>query len=128
LAAGQTRTVQFANGQGQRLSDFVTAQAGNFQNAATSRQRAFGASGSGHLTDLPNGTAAISFISNQQQSRFIAPPGLDLSPLLDQGNAVLLAWEAGYSPIKPLNQFSARRSQKNTLWRVAIPINAGSAQ
>ena len=37
---------------------------------------------------------------------------------------VLLAWEDGYSPIKPLNQFSARRGHKDTLWRVSVPINA----
>ena len=39
---------------------------------------------------------------------FIAPPGLDLSAVVEHGNAVLLAWAADYSPVKPLRQFSPR--------------------
>ena len=44
--------------------------------------------------------------------------------MLDQGNAVLLAWESDYSPIKPINQFPTRRSHKDTLWRMSVPVNA----
>jgi hypothetical protein len=65
---------------------------------------------------------AISFISHLPDERFITPPGMDLSPLLAQGNAVLLAWESGYSPIKPINQFPTRRSHKDTLWRISTPV------
>jgi hypothetical protein len=57
-------------------------------------------------------------------SRFIAPPGLDLSSVAAHGNAVLLAWAADYSPVKTLRRFSPRRSQQNTLWRVAVPIQS----
>ncbi len=126
LAANQTKTLQITSGQGTPLRDFVSGLAANFQGASQSRQQAFGSSGGGRIADLPNSTMAVSFISNMAQERFISPPGLDMSPLLDQGNAVLLAWESDYSPIKPLNQFSTRRGQKNTLWRISVPINAGS--
>ena len=27
-----------------------------------------------------------------------------------------------YSPVKPLRQFTPRRSQKNTLWRVVVQV------
>ena len=47
---------------------------------------------------------------------------MDLSPLLDQGDAVLLAWAADYSPVKPLNRFSAHRGRSDTLLRVAAEI------
>ncbi|HEX3800993.1 MAG TPA: hypothetical protein VH413_20040 [Verrucomicrobiae bacterium] len=127
LPAGQARTIHISAGQGMPIGNFVSGQAGNFMNAAQSRQRAFGGNG-GHITDLPDSTEAVSFLSRTSGERFLCPPGLDLSALLTQGNAVLLAWDANYSPIPPLNQFSARRSQKNTLWRISVPINAGSAQ
>jgi hypothetical protein len=61
-------------------------------------------------------------VAQDTTRHFIAPPGLDLSPVVEHGNAVLLAWAADYSPVKPLRQFNPRRSQKNTLWRVAVPI------
>lgn len=124
IAAGQTKTIEVASGQGMMLRDFVSAQAANFQNASQSRQHAFGSNG-GQISNLPDSTMAVSFLSSSPGERFIEPPGLDMSSLLDQGNAVLLAWEANYSPIKPLNQFSTRRGQRNTLWRITVPINAG---
>ena len=66
----------------------------------------------------------LSYLGNPQNPmhHFISPPGLDLSSVVEQGNAVLLAWAGDYSPVKPLRQFTPRRTQKNTLWRVAVPI------
>jgi len=124
LPANQTKTFKLPRGQGTALHDFVTMHGSGFQMASQSRQRAFGSTGGGQILDLPTSTMAVSFISNLQNERFISPPGLDMSPLLDQDNAVLLAWEPDYSPIKPLNQFSPRRNRKDTLWRVSVPINA----
>jgi hypothetical protein len=93
------------------------------------RQQTFGGGESGRLDDLANGTMAASFLSrlgdsqNSMQS-FISPPGLDLSAVVEHGNAVLLAWAGDYSPVKTLRQFTPRRSQKNTLWRVATPVQS----
>jgi len=53
---------------------------------------------------------------------FIAPPGLDLSSVVEHGNAVLFAWAGDYSPVKPMNQFSPRRIHRDTLWRFAVPV------
>src|SRR5207247_4314400 len=113
--------------QGTRVSDFVSRYGQTFQGAVSSRQHAFGASESGRIGDLPNSTVAVSFISRmgrQQQNymgNFVAPPGLDLSPVIERGSAVLFAWAADYSPVKPINQFSPRRTHRDTLWRVAVP-------
>ena len=122
LPANQKKTFKLTRDQGSSLSDYVHRYGQGFQNAATQRQHAFGATGGGQIEDLPNSSMAISFISNLSDQRFITPPGLDLSPLLTQGNAVLLAWESDYSPIRPINQFSTRRSHKDTLWRIAAPV------
>ncbi|MDB6112988.1 MAG: hypothetical protein JWR69_4738, partial [Pedosphaera sp.] len=128
LPVGQIKTFRLARDKGVPLRDFVSRHGGNFQQASQSRQHAFGASGSGQISDLPNSCMAASFLSqlsDQQNSfNFITPPGLDLTDLMERGNAVLLAWSADYSPVKPMNQFSPRRSHKDTLWRMSVPVNA----
>ena len=53
---------------------------------------------------------------------FSAPPGFDLTPLIFKGDAVLMAFAPDYSPVKPLNKFSARRNHRNTLFRVAVEV------
>jgi hypothetical protein len=80
----------------------------------------------GRLEDAPAVSAAASFLSQTAQhgsaTRFVSPPGLDLSPLLARGQAVLLAWTPDYSPLQPLNQFTPRRSHRDTLWRVSANV------
>jgi hypothetical protein len=116
-----------SKGQGTVLRDFVWTHGQTFQNEVQSRQHAFGGRESGRLSDLPNGTIAASFLSQMSRQQnymnnFIAPPGLDLTGTIERGNAVLFAWAADYSPVKPINQFSPRRSHRDTLWRVTVPI------
>jgi hypothetical protein len=53
---------------------------------------------------------------------FIMPPGLDLSAAVEHGLAVVLAWDDGYSPAKPMFQFTPRRSHRDTLWRIAAEV------
>ena len=60
--------------------------------------------------------------NNHNNQTFVVPPGLDLSRVVDHGNAVLLAWAPNYGPVKSLNQFKPRRESHNTLWRVPITI------
>ncbi len=128
LPAGQTKTFKLKKEQGITLREFVQRYGANFQSASTRRSQAFG--NNTRLDDLPDSAMAVSFVSNLQQDQgrheFITPPGLDLSSLVDQGDAVLLAWESDYSPIKPINQFPTRRSHKDTLWRVAVSVNTPS--
>lgn len=129
LPAGQTKNFKFTKEQGTLLKEFVQRYGSNFQVASTQRQRAFG--NNSRIDDLPNSSMAVSFISSMPQdqghSMFISPPGLDLSGLIEQGNAVLLAWESDYSPIQPINQFPTRRSHKDTLWRMSVPVNISPA-
>jgi len=127
LGAKETKTVSVSKGQGIRLKDFVSGYGPTFQEATQARQHAFGASESGHIGDLPNSAMAASFISlmgrrDNYMAWFIAPPGLDLSPVVDHGNALLLAWANDYSPVKPMNLFTPRRLHRDTLWRFAIPL------
>ena len=129
LPAHATRSFTITRGQGTPLGIFVLQHGAGFSGAVRSRQRVFGGTESGRIDDLPNSSIAASFLSHlissqDSMSRFMAPPGLDLSPVVERGNAVLLAWAADYSPVKTIRQFSARRSHRNTLWRVAVPVQS----
>jgi hypothetical protein len=129
VPARETRTFTVSKDKGTPLSDFVLRHGASFQGAVQARQRTFGGGESGRIDDLPNGTMVASFLSRlsgpqDSMHHFITPPGLDLSSVAAHGNAVLLAWAEDYSPVKPLRQFTPRRSQKHTLWRVAVPVQS----
>jgi hypothetical protein len=129
IPARKARTFTVSRENGTPLADFVARYGAPFQGAVQGRQQTFGGGESGRLDDLPNGTMAASFLSRMGDSQnsmqsFISPPGLDLSAVVEHGNAVLLAWAGDYSPVKTLRQFTPRRSQKNTLWRVATPVQS----
>jgi hypothetical protein len=127
----ESKTVPVSRGQGRSLRTFVTSCGSRFQAAVGSRQRALGSSESGQISELPESSVAVSFLSQlgaqNYGSSFVSPPGLDLSPLVEQGQAVILAWAADYSPMKPMYQFTPRRSQHNTLWRIAVPVKMEKA-
>lgn len=132
VAAKETKSFNVSKGQGTPLKDFVSQHAQKFQEAVQSRQSAFGASGGGHLEDLPGSAVAASFISqvNRQENpqnqynsaNFIAPPGLDLSSVVEHGRAVVLAWDGDYSPVQTMRRFSPRRSHQDTLWRFCTEV------
>ena len=112
---------------GQELRDFVSSYGQQFQNAVQSRQHAFGGRESGQISDLPNSTMAASFLSQMGRqeaymNNFICPPGLDMTSIVEHGNAILFAWVEDYSPIKPMHQFSPKRAHKNTMFRVTTPL------
>jgi hypothetical protein len=130
LPAKETKTFTISKEQGTPLKDFVWKHGQAFQSAVGSRQQAFGGSDNGRVVDLPNSTVAASFISqlarqpNQQNyaGQFVAPHGLDLTPVIDHGGAVLFAWAGDYSPVKAMRQFSPKRTHKDTLWRMPVEI------
>jgi len=131
LAERMARTNILTRDQGMALRGFVASYGSDFQSRVMSRQHALGAAESGQILDKPNCSMAVSFLSQLAasqglqpgyQNQFISPPGLDLSGVVQQGDAVLLAWAADYAPIKPIRQFKPRRSQTDTLWRVTVPI------
>jgi hypothetical protein len=123
IPAKQTKIFKVARGQSMTLKDFVATHGQNFSMAAHSRQRSFGGSESGQIGDMPNSTVAASFLSQLDvPETFIAPPGLDMSSAIAHGNAVLFAWAADFTPVKPLYHITPKRAHQNTLWRVTVPI------
>lgn len=128
LAAGQTTNL-FLDGGFESVSSFVSRYAQTFDQAANQRQQTFGNNERQVIRDLPQVAMATSFLGASrggQSQNFIRSPGYDLTPLLERGDAVLLAWVPDYSPVKPLNQFSPRRSRRDTLFRVTAPAPASA--
>ena len=124
----QNKTFTISRDQGLLIQNFVRDHGSNFQTAIGSRRQAFGSIQNAQINDLPNASVAASFLSQLGQMQnlvttFISPPGLDLSTVVEGGRAVLFAWEEDYAPVKPIYQFSPRRSHRHTLWRVPVQLN-----
>jgi hypothetical protein len=125
----ETKTFKITKGQGTPIESFVQQYGAGFQGVVQSRRQAFGSAESGRIDDLQDSTIAVSFLSklpmgNQGMygNSFLSSPGLDVSSALEHGNAVLFAWTGDFSPVPPLYQFTPRRSHKDTMWRIAVPV------
>jgi hypothetical protein len=114
---------------GMLLRDFVIQNASQFLGPVQSRQRAFGDNTARWLELNCTNLTAISFVSQwanpeMNQRNFIYPAGLELTPLMERGDAVLLAWDPDHALSGgPLNQFKTARSHRSTLLRLAVPVS-----
>jgi hypothetical protein len=128
IPAGVTTNITVNVNDGTDLESFMPGA--NLSGIAQQRQRAFGGAGSGQISDIPSALVRSSFLSltdgHNGSARFTCPPGLDLWPLLYREQAVLLAWDPGNSPVKPVNQFTTRRERRDTFWRVAASVETTS--
>ncbi|MEY2411382.1 MAG: hypothetical protein QOF48_4052 [Verrucomicrobiota bacterium] len=109
------------------LNSFVTRHAGNFLAVLNSRGHAFGDNSFSRLADKSNASMAISFMSqlntpSAQYNNLNGPPFFELSPIIQRGDAVLLAFAPDYAMVKSLNKFNARRNHRDTLLRVAVEV------
>ncbi len=128
VPARQKKAFPVQRSQAMALSDFVRLNGQTFQRAVEKRRNPLGDDKGGHLENAPLTAMVASFSSqlgnpNQYQRAFVAPPGLDLTPLVERGDAVLLAWYANHSFVSPLHQFKPPRLQRNTLLRLAVPVS-----
>ena len=125
LPKEQAKTFRFVAGT--PIGTFVQTHGSAFSSAVNQRQQAFGENRL-HIHDVPRAAAAASLVSHLNPRSdhgygpFISPPGLDLSPVAARGDAILLAWVPNYAPMKAMNQFNPRRSSRNTLFRLATPV------
>ena len=130
----ETKRMTVQRDSGQPLSQFVQQYAASLQSVVMARQQQFGRQYAGHVTDIFNNTAAVSFLgatnpeANQNQQpfgyygRFVAPRGFDLTPLLRREHAILIAFAPGESIVPALNKFSPRHSRTDTVYRIDARI------
>ena len=119
-------TVRTGTG-GDTIETFTTRHGGQFFTAVQNRQQAFGETR--RIGDVPRSAMAASFVSFLKEGSgpygagsFLAPRGFEMTDTADAGDAILMAWAPGHSPSKPMSQFSSRRGQRDTLFRLSIPM------
>ena len=124
LAARQKKTVTLEPSTGVPLQSFIVQHGNQFQEAVQARRSPLASPGSGHLENLPVTATVASFIGYipkpEHQRSFVSPPGMDLTPVADRGDAIVLAWDANQSYAKAINQFKPPRLQRNTLLRLVV--------
>jgi hypothetical protein len=134
LAAREQKKFSLDNETGVPLTTFI--QGNSIQNGATfestvqARRNPLGDNRRGQLENPSLVSTVASFCAHLKpqpgQRQFVAPMGLDLTPMVERGDAVLLAWDANHSLVKPLNQFKPVRTQRNTLLRMTLPVSVQS--
>ncbi len=132
VAGGKTMETNINFSAGILLREFVVQQGGGFQSAIGSRRQALGDDRLGRLEASPDHVIAASFTeqlnknlgtAQNYQNRWEIPARFDLTTLVERGDAVVLAWDAGHSFLPtPVNQFKPRRSSRDTLLRLAVPV------
>ncbi len=133
VSGGKRRTYTLNANEGELLDAFVTHQATRFPQAVSSRRHAFGRTERGQLDPGPDNLLAVSFVgqipARGSQRAAIYPPGMDLSPLLQRGEAVLLAWQPDASPAPaPFIRSDVPRITRNTYYRLALTPKPADAQ
>lgn len=129
IEPGQTQTYTLTPDKGTPLANFVQQNGSYFQRAAEIRQNPLGSDSSGgHLEDRPLTAVTASFptyldeVYQGGQRGFISPPGLDLSPQVKRGDAVVFAWLPEHTFNGDINQFKPLRFKRDTLLRLVIPV------
>jgi len=133
IPRSQNKTFTFSKQTGEMLPGFVQNHSANFPQLVSQRQNAFGYREQISITDVPRSLVAASFISrnqanlNNRQQNYgyntaITPPGFELSEWSGVAMLFLFAWAPGSTLTKPLNQFSARRGERDSLFRLAVPV------
>ena len=126
LQPGEKRTVQLTLDKGKPLGAFVEENGQFFARAVELRRAVLGDTSGGHIEDRPLTATVASFASylksQQYQRSFVAPPGLDLAPQVERGDAVVFAWLPGQSLCEKINGFQPPRFRQDTLLRLTIPV------
>lgn len=132
IGPNEKRVVTLAADKGTPLRSFVQQHGSYFQRAVELRRNPLGDAAGGQLEDRPLIATTASFYPYLEQfshgSRgFIAPPGLDLTPQVERGDAVVLAYIANHSFTEKVNEFQPPRFRQDTLVRLTIPVRQKNA-
>ena len=126
LPAEQSKTFALDRAAGQLLGDWARQSSPSFLRAAQARRNSFGKNEAG-IPDLSASSMAASFLSQVNESAnnwqtFSSPGDLDLSRYAVPGYGILLAWDPDHALTAALNRFPVKRSHRNTLLRLVVPL------
>jgi hypothetical protein len=128
VPASQIKTFSLGTNRSTRVSEMAGHYGDTFRSAVQARNNTFGNNGN-PISDLASGSVAASFLTyvnhggGQSWDNFTGPASLDLSRFATEGYAIVLAWVPDYSPSE-LNRFKARRTHRNTLFRLVVPLKS----
>jgi len=126
LPPHQSKTFTLNTADGAPLANFVNQYSQAFRNAVQTRRQNFG-NNAVAISSVAEGAMAASFlakmnVSEQGWQNFEVFRSLDLSRFVGADHAILLAWDPDHSPAAPLNRFTARRTHRDTLFRLVVPV------
>lgn len=131
VPGGGRRTFNFRLAEGTPVANLLNNRLNQFRVAVSSRRQAFGNTESGRLEPDADNLLAVSFLGRSavrqpNQRDWVYPAGLDLTPLLDRGEAVLLAWDPGEKIADtPFITTKIPRVTSSVFYRLAV--NPGTA-
>jgi hypothetical protein len=128
ISARQKKTIHLAPDKGTSLRSFVQQNGAYFQKAVDVRRSPMGDTAGGQLDNRPLTAMTASFLSYLDElspngRSFIAPPGLDLTPQVERGDAVVFAWLPNFGFAEKINDFSPPRFRRDTLLRLTVPVH-----
>ena len=126
LDAHATVDIALNGSDGSPLTALIGRHKAEFQNVVTRRQEVFGSSEKSHIDEWPEASLAASFgsqviLENGDARDFVWPPGVDLTPLAQRQDVLVLAWMPDTSLIQPLSQFQPKLGRRATLLRLSVP-------
>jgi hypothetical protein len=127
LAAGATQEFSLAIGKNSKpIRQWVQRFGETFRNASMARDRVLGGNEGTHIDAWDESSVAAAFVSmlsaSETQNRdFVYPAGLDLTPLAERGDTIVMAWMRDETLVPAMNRFTAFRSAKGTLLRLVLP-------
>jgi hypothetical protein len=124
LGQGQIRDVTLQPKEGTPLRTWLQEYHETFRKASASRREMMGTSF--HIDDWTSPSVAASFPSlldmmAGDERDCIYPLGMDLAPLAERGDTLVLAWLPNRTLIPTMNKFIALRRQNGTLLRLVAP-------
>jgi hypothetical protein len=126
IPAGESKTFKLDPASAKLLPSFVSQNYGYYKRATELRHNQLGETAA--IDDRALTGAVISFIhsgdANQSNRRneFVTPPGLELSPLIERGDAVIFGYLPNQSLTPPNNKFTPPRLRRDTLLRLSVPV------
>lgn len=129
MAGGETLRIDLGAapepGQAIAVADLTRDWSATFQGVASRRGEVFGGQGEEHIDNWPGAAVAASLTravsgNDEGQRHFVWPPGLDLSPLVERGDVVILAFAPNDSVLPAVNRFAATRQSRSSLYRLVL--------
>jgi hypothetical protein len=133
LPPGTRQTHSLQSKEGMLMREFVRTHGGQFFHAMERRRNVFGREQRHDLLPSPPTVAMAASFGSELNAihggnhRVLIEDWLDLSSRVEEGEAILLAWDAGHPAGSPMHRFNPRRLNRDTLFRITASAHGSPA-